>query len=387
MEKDLRLLELGVYFIGMKVMEIFNLERPELVVSASGERFVIGKRLGMGTFGTIHAVGDDKIAKIIRTEDADTEAEIIQEITIQQKLSEKEPDVCPKIHAFGKIKQTGKYIAVMEKCTGTARDVLKSGASEEDFLDYFDQIAKIFARLEKYQFNHRDLKSDNVMYKLDPVTGKKKFLLIDFGFACATFDGVKYAGTLYFESHEKCFRRSRDLAQMVFETLVFSKSADLTNFMQLVLTFKWKGKDCDMTRGCFPDFDGSWLNTYDFLNNDAVDNPNTTPEGLQKAITSYRLGGIKACKKGFIVNPIDEACVPKPDPPAPAALKVAVSPKPHVASPVVVSKKTIRTPPKDCPPGKVRNSVTKRCIKKKEPKECPPGKVRNPDTGRCKTVK
>jgi hypothetical protein len=39
---------------------------------------------------------------------------------------------------------------------------------------------------------------------------------------------------------------------------------------------------------------------------------------------------------------------------------------------------------KPCPPGKVRNPDTKRCVKVKTPKPCPPGKVRNPKTGRCK---
>lgn len=38
---------------------------------------------------------------------------------------------------------------------------------------------------------------------------------------------------------------------------------------------------------------------------------------------------------------------------------------------------------KECPPGKVLNTKTGRCVKAKEPKECPPGKVRNPKTGRC----
>ena len=47
---------------------------------------------------------------------------------------------------------------------------------------------------------------------------------------------------------------------------------------------------------------------------------------------------------------------------------------------------------KECPPGKIRNPKTGRCIKDpalnqprdlKENKECPPGKIRNPKTGRC----
>ena len=39
--------------------------------------------------------------------------------------------------------------------------------------------------------------------------------------------------------------------------------------------------------------------------------------------------------------------------------------------------------PKECPPGKVLNPATNRCVKEKGPKECPPGKVLNPKTNRC----
>lgn len=42
---------------------------------------------------------------------------------------------------------------------------------------------------------------------------------------------------------------------------------------------------------------------------------------------------------------------------------------------------------KECPPGKILNPKTNRCIKQpkdtKQPKECPPGKVLNPKTNRC----
>lgn len=376
-------------------MQTYTLDRQDWIVAPSGERFLIGKRIGSGSFGRVHEVGVDKIIKIMRLDPDDGDEEnLVQEVTIQQKLSEKEPGVCPKVYAFGKIVETGEYLILMEKCVNTARNLFEAGAKEEDFLDYYEQIANIMSRLEKYQFNHRDLKSDNVMYKLNEA-GKKQYLLIDFGYSCATIDGVNYAGTTYFKPGEKCFRRSRDLAQMIYESLFHLTVAahpNLRKFAQLVLTFKFKGKTCDMSKGCFPDFNAEWADTYDFLNRDDVENPNTTPEGLQKAIMSYRQGGLKSCQAGFIVNPINDECVPEPGAPAAAALKPAISPKPHLASPVVASsKKTKRKKAskalKDCPPGKVRNPKTRRCVKDKMAKPCPPGKVRNPATGRCVKTK
>lgn len=370
-------------------MQAYTLDRQDWIVTPSGDRFLIGKQLGSGAYGRVHEVGDDKIIKIMKLDTGD-EKNLVQEVTIQQKLSEKEPDVCPKVYGFGKITETGEYLILMEKCVDTAFNLFQEGAKEEDFLDYFDQIAKIMARLEKYQFNHRDLKSDNVMYKLNEA-GKKQYLLIDFGYSCATIDGVNYAGTGYFKPGEKCFRRSRDLAQLVYESLYnvdVATTQNLRKFIQLVLTFKFKGTTCDMSVGCLPDFPSEWVQTYEFLNRDDVENPNTTPEGLQKAVASYRQGGLKSCQAGFIVNPINDECVREPGPPAPGALKAAVSPKPHLASPAVVSRKKTKRKKaskglKDCPPGKVRNPKTQRCVKDKMAKPCPPGKVRNPDTGRC----
>jgi hypothetical protein len=49
-----------------------------------------------------------------------------------------------------------------------------------------------------------------------------------------------------------------------------------------------------------------------------------------------------------------------------------------------MNKDDLRNRKQDCPPGKVRNPKTGRCINDKtQKKDCPPGKVRNPKTGRC----
>lgn len=393
-------------------MQQYTLETNQVILSPTGERYPVGKRLGSGSFGTVHDAGPGKIMKIMRSVDPSTERHLLEELTIQQKLSDKEPGVCPKLYEYGYIASSRQYIIVMEKCEGTARSLLKAQTLDpEVVLEYYEQIATILQKLEKYEFNHRDLKSDNVMYKTDPTTGKRTFLLIDFGFACLTVDGKRYQGTLYFKPKEPCFRRSRDLAQLVFESLHWLKG-DILTFAQLVLTFTVNGKSCDMTVGCKPLFyPANWSETYDFLNRPGIENPNTTPEGLLKAIEAFRQGGIAACRAGFITNPITGTCVPTPAPPAAAALKPAVSPKPHAASPVVVAKpasvkkrKTQRNKaPNPCPPhqimhptlhkcvnrchsGQVFNPVTRRCNKKKEQKavkQCPPGKVLNPKTGRC----
>jgi hypothetical protein len=112
----------------------------------------------------------------------------------------------------------------------------------------------------------------------------------------------------------------------------------MKKFLQLVLTFDYKGKKCDMSVGCLPDFNGEWLKAYKFLDNDAVENPNTTPDGLLNAIKSYREGGIEACEGGFIVN---DKCIATPESPSfslspsPSSDVLKSPVKAHIADPSV----------------------------------------------------
>lgn len=320
----------------------------------------LGRKVGEGTFGTVYEVtggSTPQIAKIIPGGpggtyiDEDAVQKLLQEVMIQQKLSEKVPGSCPKIYMFGKETDSNNYVdyaVVMEKCEGTARSWLKNnGGKDEVVLDYLEQVANILKRAKEFNFNHRDLKSDNIMYKsvdrvnlkTKAVTKVKKYLLIDFGFSCATFDGIGYEGTLYFPPGIKCFRESRDLAMLIFELLWFKNlTPDMQKFIQLLLTFDFKGKKCDMSQGCLPDFNGDWLKTYKFLDRDDVENPNTTADGLLNAINAYRIKGIKACEQdGFVVDPVKDVCVPSPGPPVVAAMKPPVTPgKGHMASPLAV---------------------------------------------------
>jgi serine/threonine protein kinase len=351
--------------------------------------FPLEKLLGSGTFGQVFQSSEGRIIKFIRSISASSKKQLEEEVALQMKLYEKEPDVCPRLYEYGRT-VGGVYVIVMEQCEGTALSILKN---EEVVLDYMFQVATILQRLEKYQFNHRDLKSDNVMYKTQP-DGKRKFLLIDFGFACGTFDGVQYQGTMYHPPTTPCFRRSRDLAMLAYEALPNVKG-DMRVFLQLVLTFDYKGKRCDMSQGCPPEF-RDWNDIYDFTNKSNVENPNTTPEGLLKAIASYRQGGLESCAKGFVVHPVTETCEKIPSKPVEDALKPATTPKPHIASPAVVKPATLPKPPtpavvkpatmKPCPEGKERNPETGRCRKKqvrKTRRNCPEGKELNPETGRC----
>lgn len=351
------------------------------------KRYRVLDELGRGTYGKVYSTDGNRILKVMQVT---REKNFLQELEIQRNLSQKEPGVCPILYDYGKRLASNEYILVMEKYDGDVNTLMHR--DKTILLDFLKQIATILQRLEKYNFNHRDLKRDNTMYKGNP----KKYALIDFGFSCATFDGVRYAGTSYFPSTAKCFRRSRDLAQLIYETERYTQglSANDRTFLRLLLTFQINGKKCEMFKGCPPHKITKWLDTYDFLENDAVENPHTTPEGLLHAISVYQTRGIEACKNGFVVDPVTDTCVVRP----PVAAVVPRD-KPKTPEPAPGLK--------PCPPGKVRHPVTRRCRKQLRVKTvrlpppppavpapipaavvppvraCPPDKIVNPATNRC----
>lgn len=346
-------------------MELLNTfeydDNEELFISDSGEEYPVLGTLGSGTYGTVYQSSEGRVIKSIRGVDVSA---FTQEALIQMKVFEAVPNSCPEIFEIGDLVDYKKFIIVMEQFDDTAQEILhQSPAMIPDFLR---QIAILLQKLEPFEFNHRDFKSDNVMYKMED--NKVRFALIDFGFACITVNGQKYAGTSYFKKDAKCFRKSRDLAQMVYEVEKYIPNIpdDIRTFLRLLLTFDINGKKCEMFKGCPPHKIDKWLDTYKFLDNDAIENPNTTPEGMLRALDFFEEHGIEACKNGFVVHPAGEQCVPKPS-------AEVVTPRDRPVTPAVPRRSS-----KKCPEGKELNPATRRCIKK-----CPPPKIRNPKTRRC----
>ena len=111
--------------------------------------------------------------------------------------------------------------------------------------------------------------------------------------------------------------------------------------------------------------------------------PSVTPP---KSVTPLSLVKTKTQKKpiicppGKVLNPKTNRCVKvKPEKPIRQVLKAKRE----------ALQQELRNITKECPPGKVLNPDTGRCIKVKSvtKKECPPNKVLNPKTGRCVNIK
>lgn len=288
------------------------------------------KPLGTGASANVYLVEDDptKIMKVVDVPLHKTEVKrkkvvdetqikrdqdnIVSEVTIQKQLYAKVPGSCPEVYAFLQVnpeqfkdskKVAQQYVIVMEKCGGVY-ELLKANPGNDDMvLDLLEQIATILKKAQlDLKFNHRDLHLDNVMYKM--VDGKPKFMLIDFGFACADIDGTRVESVGYsFTPNEKCFRESRDLAMLVYRTRKLADTIRLSEpmkaFMKELLTFTYTREDgttvnCDMIRppgdaeGCGRAFIGAQKQEYNFLNRDGAHNPKMTPDGLLNEIKIYR---------------------------------------------------------------------------------------------------
>lgn len=87
---------------------------------------------------------------------------------------------------------------------------------------------------------------------------------------------------------------------------------------------------------------------------------------------------IKECPPGKMINPNTGRCIKvKPE---------KICPPGKVLNPITRRCNKDKSN-KTCPPGKVLNQKTRRCIKIKPEKTCPPGKVLNLKTRRCNKIK
>ena len=304
------------------------------VISPTGKVWNIGREIASGTYGKVCETNDGKIMKIQHTKNYKLDR-VLPEIQIQQKLSELEPGTCPIIYEYGIVYHTHPkvyVITIMERYDGTVDKLFRTNHSKEIFVNWLDQIATILHRLEKYEFNHRDLKTDNMMYRV--INGKYQFVLIDFGFSCATFGNKKLAAAMYYEPEEVCFRKSRDLSQMLYEFYHYRSKTfppEVRKFVEQSLTFKTPaGKPCRMFNGkCSPYKIKEWLDTYEFTNRAEIENPNATPVGILEALTLFKTSPpgvnlktkksttrrnppvkpVKVCPEGTILNPPTGRCV------------------------------------------------------------------------------
>lgn len=270
---------------------------------------------------------------------------------------------------------------------------LISSSKPEDNDNYVPFIlAQTSAQLIKLQndlkFNHRDLKTNNLMYKKNPDdTFNIKF--IDYGFTCLTWNGMFISGGNYFKDSPTCYRETRDIIQLITSILWFHKtylSAELIKRLESILKAKH-----GVSSRTFTNYMSAWTNSYKLLdrNNYVFEygKPLTVFEEMERFSSGKPFEGHKRitrkspkkpavvahapvpgdiCPPEKIMNPATRRCVLRSGAIGRKLEKEQAAPAvPVVAAPAAAGPVTaVAAATDDCPPGKIRNPKTRRCVKR-----------------------
>lgn len=352
---DLSLFEHGQLYVGH--------------IALGRKEYEIQKEIGRGTFGVTYLVrsaeGNLYACKVIKNVSSNSQRVaffkecLINIILTEESKDEEHGPYVPRINRVAYNVILHQAFILSEIMHNTLDNVISAFSPEENDIivpDALNKIAKIldfFARTVR--FNHRDLKGDNIMY-VKNAAGERLYRLIDFGFTCITWKDIRIEGIGYFENSPRCFKEDRDLSQLVYSILMYSGrhlTHTLYKYLANIIVANVGRHKCRMEKDCPTNGLMRWRNTYNFLERDNVSVPKAKPMKFIEELGKY---GKKTRK------------IPR------------VPRVPLVA---------------ECPPGKIRNPKTGRCVKdagavgKKlkalldAPSPCPPGKIRNPKTRRC----
>lgn len=407
--------------------------RSQAIFQFESGRYSVGSFMGKGTYGesfqAIHSTENTvSLVKIVKIDPRggdrtafinNTVKECIINILLE-RLSENQP-YGPYVPHFYEVAYDDIHDVIlirMERLHGVLADLYNGSTPIQNDYNVLETLGDLSAILDffytRVQFNHRDLKSDNVMYNIVKVGDQDKIVvkLIDFGFSCLTWEGQRISGASYFPLKCHCFIPWRDLSQFVYEIYHDYKrrfSPQIQGFLQNLQTFELDGKTCRMYEGCQLSRSvtlARWRDTYDFLNKRRVRNPQCSPERLHRDILKMlgrpmkktltplhpteRRGTpaeIKKCLPEQVLNPKTRRCVRRQ---GAIGRKIIEATHRRTLSPLTSTRRLRRGPRKPtrdlvpCKSHQVRNPVTRRC--RNPPKQrapCATNKIRNPRTGRC----
>ena len=395
-----------------KRLNTINTDDDLTFTSSAGTVYTKGVFMGGGSYGQVYECkrstgGPDIVMKIINGSSVRSlvQESIIQILIVEYTKALVRPEVglvgpyAPYLYEIAWDPKTRRCYIFSEKMRATTMSVIRSRKDNPVELNaittiLLSQICVIMKDLwQLVKFNHRDFKTDNCMYVRDE-QGRIQTRLIDFGFSCMQIG--KYSITGGGMSFRHCSLEGRDLTQYVYELYTYQPATvALRDVFKALLTFPIKGKPCYMWNKCRKM--KKWGNTYGFLNDDKLVNPNGTPEVVGAVIGAFMAGRditphlaytatkyvkpvkvkapvvAKPCAAGLEKNPKTGRCVKvcKPGFARNATFKCKAVPKVK-AFPVAVQKA--------CAAGLERNPKTGRCVK-----VCKPGYARNA-TFKCKAI-
>jgi serine/threonine protein kinase len=362
-----------------------------------GKNYTHLKYLGEGSYGTTYSgTGPDgKQYAIKRIHDVYTNDDIItlmkeciqQIIIVEHTKDMANGPFAPILHGIGYNGHGREAFIVSELMTNTVWNLVSSQTKEQNDEFIPGMLSHVAFNLNELQidleFNHRDLKTDNLMYLTNPDDGTITLKFIDFGFTCLTWEGMFISGGSYFKYSPKCFRVERDIVQLVTSIVWFHKDV-LSHKLQKRLMDIIATKHGRSTRK-LTQYMTEWTNSYKLLDRNNFVVKAGTPKMVYDEMTRFIEGkpfqgkrvsrkvrkpavvdapvDLTICPPEKIINPATRRCVLRTGAIGRKLEKEMAVP----AEPVAVDAVPPAVPnagSDGCPPGKIRNPKTRRCVKR-----------------------
>jgi len=207
------------------------------------------RNLGKGYYGAVTECTNSNLCRQVAIKNVELNkkfstpevqlANFLKECIIQIILSEVSKPVgrVPEVYRIGISDEetpTSGFI-ISELMDDTLDKFIKNKSEEEKDVIVTDALVQVADILDFFQktvrFNHRDLKSNNVMYKT--VGGKPVYRIIDFGFACIMWNQLEIQTNTY--QFQTCFKAGRDLAQLTYELKTYGRLSSRLELWLLLL--------------------------------------------------------------------------------------------------------------------------------------------------------
>ena len=195
----------------------------------------------------------------------------------------------PRFYKIGYNPITSEVYIVTELLTGTLHSFIKANGEQENdkmLIDALIQVSEILLFFgDRLQFNHRDLKPDNIMF-LKNSYGAYEFKLIDFGLSCLNYNGLSIVATKFFKN-KICYKKDRDMPQLLYAIISFYGSSISDNLFKtinrMLLAYSNGSKQ-------YMKYLPTWLNSYNYLNRSNITVPTGEPVAVKRILQNYYRG-------------------------------------------------------------------------------------------------
>lgn len=277
------------------------LERGAILIN--GETYRRGTSIGAGSYGKVYKCNKNSCSEAyaLKILDLTDIEQFLKEVIIQillMKMSENDqsgPHV-PRIICVGIDWDNSRGCIISELMENTVQNLLLTNTEPQKEIDVPFVLNQVAYMLEFFgktlQFNHRDLKADNIMYVRKK--GEIHIKLIDFGFSCLTWGSLHISMESYpFMPH--CYKEGRDLQQLIYNLYIggFKLSDKMYDWLENLMYVYVSGDDVSLLFGTRQRPKApitEWRNTYGYLNRNNVNTSYTRTKRIRNKAWRYATG-------------------------------------------------------------------------------------------------